>query len=168
MVNSRSTYRRKILHVVDLPVSHPWLNGLAKFYDRSRFEHLAVSLGGRSQLHDDLEQRGLRTFALNADGRRDYPMAGIRLARLLRREKVDMVQTHLFDPSVSGLFAAALARTPVRVVTRHHSDFTTTFQRPWHRRVDRIQASNPSIVRRSRARRVGGSQARHDAARTRA
>lgn len=129
-----------ILHVVDLPVANPWLNGVATHHDRSRYRHVVASLGPRTSLHDALEERHVDAYALGATSRRDYPAAVLELARLLRRERVQIVQTHLFDPSVVGLVAAALARTPVKIVTRHHSDFTTTFDHPWHRRLDRLQA----------------------------
>jgi glycosyltransferase involved in cell wall biosynthesis len=129
-----------ILHVVDLPVGNPWLNGVAIHHDRTRFRHLVVSLGPESELHEQLSQRDVDAFALDATKKADYPGAIYRLARLLRREKVDIVQTHLFWPSVLGLAAGSIARTRVKLVTRHHSDFTTTFNHPWHRRADRVQA----------------------------
>jgi glycosyltransferase involved in cell wall biosynthesis len=68
------------------------------------------------------------------------------LARLLRRERVDVAQTHLFEPSTVGLLAARAAGTRLRVVTRHHSDFTTTFRKPIHRRVDRWHAMTSDRV----------------------
>ena len=138
--SSPLTPRRKILHVVDLPVPNPWLNGVARHHDRDRYEHLVVSLGPRCELHAELERHGLRSFALEATTRADYPKTVLRLVRLLRTEGIDIVQTHLFDPSVLGLVAGAVARTTSKIVTRHHSDFTTTFNRPWHRRLDRLQA----------------------------
>lgn len=130
----------RIMHVVDLPVENPWLNGVAEHYDRSRYRHAVVTLGPWSELHEALETRRMRTFALRTKGKSGYPEATLRLRRLLRQERIDVVQTHLFYPSLLGLVAAAGARTPVKLVTRHHSDFTTTFHHPIHRRLDRLQA----------------------------
>lgn len=130
----------RVLHFVDLPVPNPWLNGVADHYDRSRYEHLVASLGPRTELHEALERRGVRTFAMGAGSRKAFPMAVARLVRVLRAEQVDILQTHLFWPSLLGLSAGSIARTPVKLVTRHHSDFTTTFNRPIHRRLDRMQA----------------------------
>jgi glycosyltransferase involved in cell wall biosynthesis len=129
-----------ILHVVDLPGPNPWLNGVATNHDRMHFRHLVASIGPRSGLHDALEERGVRSFALAAPSYRQVMIAVWRLARILRRERVDVVQTHLFHPSTVGLLAAAVARTPLRIVTRHHSDFTTMFHRPFHRQIDRWHA----------------------------
>jgi len=135
-----------VCHVVDLPVENPWLNGLATHHDRTRFRHLVVSLGPRSELHAGLERRGVQAFALGARSRRGYPLALARLVALLRHEHVDIVQTHLFDPSLLGLLGGRLARVPAVLVTRHHSDFTTLFNKPVHRWLDRHQALRADLV----------------------
>jgi glycosyltransferase involved in cell wall biosynthesis len=129
-----------INHVVDLPCANPWLNGIATYHDRSRFRHLVASLGPKNGLHEALEGLGLRTFSLDAPSRWQLPLAVARLARQLRQERVDIVQTHLFDPTTVGLIAAKVAATPFTIVTRHHSDFTTVFNHPFHRRIDRWHA----------------------------
>jgi glycosyltransferase involved in cell wall biosynthesis len=129
-----------VVHVVDLNVENHWLNGVATFHDRERFTHAVISLGPRSALHDGLEQRGVEAQALGARDKRDYVAAALGLWTYLRRKRPDIVQTHLFYPSVIGLVAASAARTPVKIVTRHHSDFTTIFNHPLHRQADRIQA----------------------------
>ena len=97
----------------------------------------------------------MRTFTLGATSRPRYPAAIARLARLLRRERVDIIQTHLFEPSIVGLAAAGVARTPVRIVTRHYADLTTISDKPLHRwldrrmalRADRVQAVSGAVVR---------------------
>ncbi|HEV3165921.1 MAG TPA: glycosyltransferase [Isosphaeraceae bacterium] len=130
----------RIMHVVDLPCSNPWLNGIAVHHDRSHFQHTVVSIGARNGMHEALERLGVRCFALEVASRSRWPFAIARLSKLLRDERIDLVQTHLFDPSVIGLIAARLAGTPYKVVTRHHSDFTTLFHRPIHCQIDRWQA----------------------------
>jgi glycosyltransferase involved in cell wall biosynthesis len=143
-----------ILHVVELRAPNPWLNGIATYHDRARFRHVVVNLRERSDVAAALEERGLRTYALGATGRVSYPLAVARLTRLLRRERVDVVQTHLFEPSVVGLSAAFAARTPVRVVTRHYSDLTTVSGKRVHRwldgrmanRADRVWAVSNAVV----------------------
>ena len=64
---------------------------------------------------------GVSTFALGAQSRAAYPAASAKLARRLRRKGTEVVQTHLVDGSLVGLTAARLARTPVAVMTAHHS-----------------------------------------------
>lgn len=135
-----------VCHVVDLPVENPWLNGVADHHDRSRFRHIVASVGPRTELHAGLERHGVDALALGAASRRAYPQAVARLVRLLRREEIDIVQTHLFDPSLVGLVAGRLARAPATLVTRHHSDFTTIFDKPVHRWLDRQQALRSDLV----------------------
>lgn len=135
-----------ICHVVDLPVENPWLNGVATHHDHDRFRHVVVSLGPRTELHAGLERRGVSAFALGATSRLGYPKAVAQLAALVRREQVDIVQTHLFDPSVVGLVAGRLGRAQAVLVTRHHSDFTTLFDKPVHRWLDRQQALRADLV----------------------
>ena len=129
-----------VVHVVDLPVENPWLNGVAVHHDRRRFRHVVVSLGPRSDLHAALERRDVEAVALGATSKGDYPRAVLGLVAFLRRTRPDIVQGHLFYPSLLGLIAGTAVRVPIKLVTRHHSDFTTTFDHPIHRQVDRLQA----------------------------
>ncbi len=130
----------RILHVVHLPGPNPWLNGVAAHHDRTRFEHIVVDIGARGELHTSLEAHGVRAFALDAPRRRQTATAVLRLVKLLRQERVDIVQTHTVNPTTVGLLAAKLARTPLTILTRHHADFTTIFHKPIHREIDRLHA----------------------------
>jgi len=64
---------------------------------------------------------GTSYFSLDAPSQASYPKAVFRLARVLRKERIDLLQTHLFDAGLLGVLAARLARIPV-IVTRHHLD----------------------------------------------
>jgi glycosyltransferase involved in cell wall biosynthesis len=64
----------------------------------------------------------IKYFSLQASSKRRYPLAVIQLARFLRTEKIDILQTHLFDAGIVGVCAARLARVPLTIVTRHHTD----------------------------------------------
>ena len=111
----------RILHFISNSCDHPYLNRLVENTDLDAFEVFVGSLETRGALHDHFESVGIQTFSLNADRRVGYPKAVLFLVRWLRREKIDIIQTHLFDASVVGLLGSFLARTPVRVMTGHHS-----------------------------------------------
>jgi len=130
---------KKLLHFAEQADTSGFFPQLAKWHDRER---VAMCFGtlkpidpalGRAML-----ERGVSCVSLDCRDRRDYPLALPRLVHFLRREAIDVVHTHLFDPSVVGLLAAALARTPIRVLTRHYSDYHTRIDRPWHVRLDRM------------------------------
>lgn len=63
-----------------------------------------------------------RYICLNVRSRSDFPRAIWQLVRFLRKEKIDILQTHLYEASFVGMIAAKLARTPIRILTRHHLD----------------------------------------------
>jgi len=93
-----------------------------------------------------MEEHGVRCFSLDCRSRWDYPAGLAKLVGVLRRERVEVLHTHLFDPSVVGLCAATLAGTPLRVMTRHYSDYHTRIDRPWHVRLDRLCTRLSHIV----------------------
>jgi glycosyltransferase involved in cell wall biosynthesis len=112
---------------------------LARWHDRGRFRMFFGTLGPMAPwLRKYMESQGVE--CISCDGRRRalYPLAVIRLARFLRRQRIDILHTHLFEPSVIGLTAGVLARVPLRVMTRHYSDYHTRINKKWHVRMDRL------------------------------
>lgn len=90
--------------------------------------------------------------AVNRPGRdhwRSNIGAVVRLAKALRRDRVDLVQVHDFFPGVMGRLAAGLAGTPKVIATLHN---TYSWLGPRHGFVNRILARRTSLV-------VGVSQA---------
>jgi glycosyltransferase involved in cell wall biosynthesis len=65
---------------------------------------------------------GARYHSLGARSRKVYPLALVRLVQLLRRERIDVLHTHLFDAMVLGVVAGRLAQVPLIAITRHHLD----------------------------------------------
>jgi len=111
----------RVLHVTAVETSNYFLNNLARFTSREDVQLLAVTLGRPGSFVTDLEALGVRSWAMTALGRWSYPRAVLRLWQLVRRESVDILHLHLFEPTVLGLVVAALAGRPA-IVTRHHSD----------------------------------------------
>jgi glycosyltransferase involved in cell wall biosynthesis len=111
----------RVLHVTEIETSNYYLNNLARFTPKEDVQLLAVTLGRPGSFVTDLEALGVRGWALAARGRWSYPRAVLRLWQLVRRESVDILHLHLFEPTLLGLVVAALAGRPA-IVTRHHSD----------------------------------------------
>ena len=90
---------------------------LAKGMDKERFRLLVVTLYPGEPLERELEaQEGIRLLSLNRKGKFDFGILAP-LVRLLRREKIHVIQPFLSPATFFGLCAALLARVPVRVVT---------------------------------------------------
>jgi glycosyltransferase involved in cell wall biosynthesis len=93
------------------------------------------SIAPAGTLQESMHSLNTPTFSLRATARWQYPLSIIRLARLLRREKVSLLHAHCFDPTFIGLIAAQLARVRF-VFTRHHSDHNIRLNARWHTRID--------------------------------
>jgi len=90
---------------------------LAKGLDKERFRVLVVTLYPGQPLERELEgQERIALLSLNRKGKFDFGIL-LPLVRLLRREKVHVVQPFLSPATFFGLAAAILARVPVKVVT---------------------------------------------------
>ncbi len=109
---------------------------LARSLDRKRFRPMVCCLNFKGRLALELEAEGIPVFALDKKPRTDLG-ALFRLARLMRRERVQVVHTHLWTSSLWGRLAALLAGVPVMVVTEHNLD---TWRGRGHFLADRILA----------------------------
>jgi len=93
--------------------------------DRRRFEPMVCALSPRGALRATVEAKGVPVFdgglrgtLLGASGLRVL----WRLARLFRRERVDVAHAYLFHPNVLAPVAARLARVPAVVVSKRSLD----------------------------------------------
>lgn len=112
---------KPVVHVITDAGPHPYFRTLIEAGGLDPASQMVGCLGPAGALQEDMRSLGVRSFALGARSRRDYPVAAARLVRLLRRWRTDVLQTHLLDASLVGLTAGRLARTPVLVMTAHHS-----------------------------------------------
>jgi glycosyltransferase involved in cell wall biosynthesis len=112
---------------------------LARWHDRSRYRMIFGTLKPMAPwLRGFMEGQGVECFSCECSTRRAVLLGMGRMIRFLRRHHVEILHTHLFDPSVVGLTAGWLARTPLRVMTRHHSNYHTRIDKRWHVRLDRL------------------------------
>jgi glycosyltransferase involved in cell wall biosynthesis len=116
-----STAGASVVHVITDAGPHPYFRTLIESDGLRRGSLCVGCVGPTGALQEEMRSLGVATFALGARSRTGYPAAAVRLARALRRRRTEIVQTHLVDGSLVGLTAARLARTPVAVMTAHHS-----------------------------------------------
>lgn len=109
-------------------------------------ELLFVSLHESTAPNWVSELPGIKHVSLGAEGRQHYPLAMIKLATLLRREKVTILHIHLFDAGIVGLLAGQLAGVPLRFIARHHLDENWLLGTRWHIALDQWMARRADCV----------------------
>lgn len=130
---------QRILHFAQDSDTSGFFPQLARWHDRSRYRMFFATLNPIAPwLKEYMESQGVECFSCDARQRAEYPMAMLKLARFLRRQSIDILHAHLFEPSVIGLQAGVLARTPMRIMTRHYSDYHTRINKRWHVRLDQL------------------------------
>lgn len=80
--------------------------------DPVRFESLIASLRPPGPLSPTVDRIGVKTFYLGM-GRRPGPVTLWRLVRLLRRHRVAIVHSYLYDASIAARLAGRWARVPI-------------------------------------------------------
>lgn len=113
--------RLRVCHVAATTEGATWmLEQLRELRDRFGWEVTAIIQAGEGSLQRKLEAEGIRilTFDFEFPGAlRLHGLLGqvLELARLFRRERFDVVQTHLFNSMVLGRLAGWIADVPVRL-----------------------------------------------------
>ena len=109
---------------------------LARRLDRKRFAVQVAALRGGA-VADRLKRAGIGVTVLNVRGKLDVvKITG--LVKLLRREKIDLLHTHLFHADLAGRIAARLAGVANLVHTVHVAEARF---RPWQYAWARVTAN---------------------------
>jgi glycosyltransferase involved in cell wall biosynthesis len=119
---SKATLR--ILHLITrLPVggAERLIVDLVQRLDRAQFEPLVCCLQERGPLAAEVEAAGIPLFCLYRMRSKRFDVGAVHeLAVLLRRERVDLMQSHLYHANLYGRLAGWRARVPV-IATVHNS-----------------------------------------------
>lgn len=130
---------QRILHFAQDDDTSGFFPQFARWHDRERYRMFFATLNPLAPwLRDYMEGQGVECFSCDCQRRAEYPLGMLRLMRYLRQRRIDILHTHLFEPSVIGLQAGVLARTPLRLMTRHYSDYHTRIDKHWHVRLDQL------------------------------
>ncbi|SDF64548.1 Glycosyltransferase involved in cell wall bisynthesis [Blastococcus aurantiacus] len=108
----------KVLHVITGLAAGGAEVQLRLLLQHTRHDADVVALYNAGSVAEQLRADGVRVTDL---GMRSNTQVGavLRLARLVRRGRYDVVHTHLFRAGLYGRLAARLARVPVVVATEH-------------------------------------------------
>jgi glycosyltransferase involved in cell wall biosynthesis len=120
--NTRNRKKLKVAHIISALSrggAELVLFQLATRTDRQKFDVEVICLREEGQLADDFRQAGIPVM-LHKLKSRCSPLGLWSLARYLKRNKIDIVHTHLRRPNTSGRIAAALAGIPVVIAHEHN------------------------------------------------
>ena len=92
------------------------LTQLAIALQRQGHPQHVVSLADRGTHADELENSGVSVTALGANSAWRIPTAFARLARLVRREKPDVIQGWMYHGNIASALAHRFARKPARLM----------------------------------------------------
>jgi glycosyltransferase involved in cell wall biosynthesis len=109
---------------------------------RDGFDVTVACLKGWGILGDELDARGVRAIALGAKGLLDVRVLG-RLLSILKRDRIQILGSHLFWANIVARILGRVASIPV-VVTTHHDSFS--WMRWHHRLAERLSAPFSDVV----------------------
>lgn len=122
----------RVLHFTAVEKTNYFLNNLVDYCDSRAVEFTAVTLTGEGGFAAELRKRGVSVYCLDCVARSRAARACSRLVGIIRRHGVDIVHTHLFEPTLIGVSAAKLLGRAA-VLTRHHSDALYRIENPLKR-----------------------------------
>jgi len=116
--------QKKITYIIsniDKALAFEWI---AANLSKDKFKLSFILLNpGDSVLERFLKEHDIQVFRITFSGKKSILKSLFKTLILLKKIKPDVVHAHLFEASLIGLFAAWAIRVPVRIYTRHHSDF---------------------------------------------
>jgi glycosyltransferase involved in cell wall biosynthesis len=116
-----SRYPIRVLHVTSLEKANYYLENLVDYCDRRAVQFAVATLTGEGTFATELRKRGITVYCLGCDKRSEYVKGVRRVCEIIRRHNIDVIHTHLVEPTRIGLAAAKLTARAA-IVTRHHSD----------------------------------------------
>lgn len=96
---------------------------LCKALDRSRFDVSVLCLRDRGPFAEEIERMGIRVFVLPRKRNGTDYLSFLRVARVLQRERIDVIHTHNTQPLIDGTIGALLSGVGTVVHTDHARDF---------------------------------------------
>ncbi|MDP3791611.1 MAG: glycosyltransferase [Candidatus Omnitrophota bacterium] len=113
------------------------LIGIAGEYDRSRFELLFCTLKKRGDLHAEIEKLSQKCYSLGYDNIICLPAAIIKLVQIIKRNKIDILHTHLFHAGIVGYLAGIFSGKTAVLITKHYSNMLYLYGNSFQRFLDR-------------------------------
>ena len=85
---------------------------LVQHLSKDKYNITICSVGQGGPLKDNFESLGFKVYVLEKKHKYDFSQV-LKVAKLMKKEKIDLVQTTLFYADVIGAYAAKLAKVPI-------------------------------------------------------
>lgn len=143
--------RKKVTYIIsDLnrALAFEWI---AAYIDKEKVELSFIILNpADSILEQHLREHNIPVTHIRLRGKKDWPNAWLKLRKLLKTMKPDIVHCHLQQACILGLSAAKSAGIKARIHTRHHSSLHHVFFPKgvyWDKLVNRLSTRIVAISR---------------------
>jgi len=129
--------RRKVVYIIshiDKAIGFEWI---AERLDRSKFDLSFILLNDKpSWLAKHLREKGVAVRELPVGGKLRWPLVLLKVMKALRKEKADVIHTHMYVADVIGQLAGKIMGIKTRVYTRHSSNESRKYHNK--NRIDRM------------------------------
>jgi glycosyltransferase involved in cell wall biosynthesis len=110
----------RIANIISLVHKANIFEWVAEELSADKFSQVFILLHSEeTEFEKNLRQKGFTVYRIHYRNKKNMPSAVLKIIRILRKEKIKLVHTHLFDAGVGGQFAAWFCRIPKRIHTRH-------------------------------------------------
>ena len=135
-----------VCHLCDTSVGGDYFRNLTAGLARNGVQVTLVELGPGSPPTWVSGIPRVDYFSLRATSRLSYPLAVRRLARLLKQQRIDILQTHLFYSGLIGVLTRRLHRKTIVALMRHHTSVVRLLGSRLHIAVDKWMAKKADRV----------------------
>jgi len=139
----------KILHLTTdskIAGAEKLLIGIAKEFDRKKFEIYFCTIKERGDLQNELEKLGQEALSLDCSSFAQLPTAYLKLSNIVKKYKINILHTHLYHASIIGQEVAHSQKNVVGIITRHYSDLLYIYGSAMQRKLDRKASSRAKNI----------------------
>lgn len=110
-----------IISNIKKAIAFEWI---ALHLNKDKFKLSFILLNSEdSELEKFMRQQNIPVDRIYYKNKKDIPKAIFSTYKILKRDNIQIIHTHLFEANLIGLSAAWLACVPKRIQTRHHSNY---------------------------------------------
>lgn len=116
--------KKKVIYIISLINKSVGFEWVAERLSRDKIDLSFILLNEEpSYLARFLKSKGINTIELKYGGKKDILKVAGQLSNILRKNKPDIIHTHLVDADLIGQTVGWLHRIDKRIYTRHNSNF---------------------------------------------